>query len=74
GAQLWPQTTVRPIGWLYGLAHRTPFDKNPSWRSLRSQPLEAKLAVLADATARAELIDEAARNPPAVDLSRVYAF
>lgn len=74
GAQLWPQTTVRPIGWLYGIAHRTPWDKNPSWRALRTQPLEAKLAAFADAAARADLLAEAERTPAAIDLGTVYAF
>ena len=74
GAVLWPQTTVRPIGWLYGLCNRTPFDRNPSWRGLRGMPLDEKLVTLADAGARQRLIDEVDRNPPAVDLTKVYAF
>lgn len=74
GAQLWPQTTIRPIGWLYGIAHRTPWDKSPTWRSLRGLGLEAKLARIAERGTRAALIDEAERSPAAMSLERVYAF
>jgi N-acyl-D-aspartate/D-glutamate deacylase len=74
GAQLWPQTTVRPIGWLYSIANRTPFDRNPSWRALRGRPLDEKLLALASHATRADLVAEVERNPPAVDPARIYAF
>jgi N-acyl-D-aspartate/D-glutamate deacylase len=74
GARLWPQTTVRPIAWLYGICHRTPFDRAPAWRALRSMPLHERLATLRDASARQELVDDSVRHPPKVDLSKVYAF
>ncbi|HEY3485564.1 MAG TPA: amidohydrolase family protein, partial [Ilumatobacteraceae bacterium] len=74
GAELWPQTTVRPIAWLYGIFHRTPFDRAPAWRALRQMKLEERLATLRDVAARRELIADADRNPPAVDPARIYAF
>ncbi|MGD9996843.1 MAG: amidohydrolase family protein [Ilumatobacteraceae bacterium] len=74
GARLWPQTTVRPIAWLYGICHRTPFDRAPAWRALRDLPLADRLATLRDATARQDLVDDSLRHPPRVDLSKVYAF
>jgi N-acyl-D-amino-acid deacylase len=58
GANVRPQTTARGIGILFGLSHRTPFDHSPSWERLRTLPLDEKLAVLRDATGRAELLKD----------------
>ena len=60
GADVWPQTTSRGIGVLFTIATMTPFDGNPSWQRLKEQPTrEARMAVLCDPVARAELVSEA---------------
>ncbi len=66
GALLFPQTTAKSIGLLYGIVHRTPFDRAPGWRALRSLPLGEKLAELRSPSRRRELIAEAEAFPPAV--------
>src|SRR4051812_46249844 len=48
GAGLRPQTTARGIGILFGLSHRTPFDRAPAWAALRDLPLEEKVRRLDD--------------------------
>jgi N-acyl-D-amino-acid deacylase len=58
GANVRPQTTARGIGLLFGLSHRTPFDRSPSWARLGTLPLDEKLAVLRDPTGRRELLED----------------
>jgi N-acyl-D-amino-acid deacylase len=58
GAHVRPQTTARGIGVLFGLSHKTPFDRAPAWHQLQSLPLEERLATLRDPAGRARLIDE----------------
>jgi N-acyl-D-amino-acid deacylase len=58
GAHVRPQTTARGIGVLFGLSHKTPFDRSPAWHQLQSLPLEERLATLRDPAGRARLIDE----------------
>jgi N-acyl-D-aspartate/D-glutamate deacylase len=60
GANLRPQTLPRFIGVLAGIAHRTPFDRHPSWRALRELPLAERLVALRTPERRAQLIAEAA--------------
>src|SRR5207247_8124548 len=64
GGELRPQTTARGIGLLFGLQHRTFFDRAPAWAALQSLPLEARLAALDDPEHRAELVQAADENPP----------
>ncbi len=59
GATVRPQTTARGIGVLFGLGHRTPFDRRPAWQALRDLPLDEKLAADARPGAPGALIDEA---------------
>ncbi len=69
GANLRPQTTSRGIGVLFGIHHRTPYDRFPAWQALRGQSLDDKLAILK--RDRAELIaavDETAETMPAEQL------
>ncbi len=47
GGELRPQTTARGIGLLFGLQHRTFFDRAPAWSALQSLPLDERLAALA---------------------------
>ena len=69
GAVVRPQTTARGIGVLYGLTNRTPWDRNPAWRELRSLAPNAKVAALRNPEQRARLVAEAnaAEAPIAAD-------
>jgi N-acyl-D-aspartate/D-glutamate deacylase len=58
GGQVRPQTTARGIGILFGLSHRTPFDRSASWKRLELLTVDEKLAALRDPTSRAELIED----------------
>jgi len=56
GARIHPQTTVRSVGVLFGLAHHSPFGGSPSWRALLDLPFEARLAAIRDPEQRAILV------------------
>lgn len=58
GADIHPQTTVRSVGVLFGLAHHSPFGGAPSWRALLELPFEARLAAIRDPEQRAVLVAE----------------
>jgi N-acyl-D-aspartate/D-glutamate deacylase len=58
GGHVRPQTTARGIGILFGLSHRTPFDRSPSWKRLEPLSVGEKLDVLRDPTSRARLIED----------------
>jgi N-acyl-D-amino-acid deacylase len=58
GGHVRPQTTARGIGILFGLSHRTPFDRSPSWKRLELLSVGEKLAALRDPTSRAQLIED----------------
>ena len=73
GADIRPQTTARGVGILFGLVHRTPWDRGPGWRELRRLSLDDKLALLRDPVTRARLVDEA-QLTPTLDLSLVYVM
>jgi len=72
GADIRPQTTARGVGILFGIVHRTPFDRSPSWKELRQLDLADKLARLRDPAWRRRLIDEGA--VPVIDLTRVHVL
>ncbi|MDH4076558.1 MAG: amidohydrolase family protein, partial [Acidimicrobiia bacterium] len=73
GAKIFPQTTSRGIGVLFGIANRTPFDNcSRDWRSLRGMPLADKLAKLRDPAFRAQLIADVAATPTKLDVSAIY--
>jgi N-acyl-D-aspartate/D-glutamate deacylase len=57
GALLSPQTTARGIGMLFGIVHRTPYDRAPAWQALRELGLDERLDALRDPVRRAALID-----------------
>jgi N-acyl-D-amino-acid deacylase len=73
GAVLRPQTTPRGIALLFGLQMNTFFDRHPTWRELKDQPLDARLAALDDDARRAELID-AGRESQRLDWRSVYVL
>ncbi|MFM8356501.1 MAG: N-acyl-D-amino-acid deacylase family protein [Gammaproteobacteria bacterium] len=73
GANVRPQTTVRGIGLLVGLAcGRTPWDNLPGWKALRGLDVAGKLARLRDPVARAALVAEADAGTSWVALDRLY--
>ncbi len=74
GGELRPQTTARGIGLLFGLQHRTFFDRLPAWQALQSLPLAQRLAALDDDARRAELIEEADEHTPPLDWNGVYVL
>jgi N-acyl-D-aspartate/D-glutamate deacylase len=74
GADLRPQTTARGIGLLFGLQHRTFFDRAPAWAALQSQPLDTRLDALRDPRHRAELTADAEANTPPLDWNGVYVL
>jgi N-acyl-D-amino-acid deacylase len=75
GGELRPQTTARGIGLLFGLSHRTFFDRSPAWAKLQPLPLAARLEVLRDDARRAELVQAADDgNTPPLDWNGVYVL
>ncbi|MCU1497402.1 MAG: N-acyl-D-aspartate/D-glutamate deacylase [Acidimicrobiales bacterium] len=59
GARIHPQTTVRSVGVLFGLAHHSPYGGCPAWRALADLPFGDRLAAIRDPEQRAVLIAEA---------------
>ncbi len=74
GGELRPQTTARGIGLLFGMQHRSLFDRTPAWQALQPLPLAARLEALEDDTRRAELLREAEANTPPLDWQGVYVL
>jgi N-acyl-D-aspartate/D-glutamate deacylase len=74
GATIRPQTTARGVGILFGLESRTPFDKAPAWREMRSQVNGRKLQMLRDGAFRQQLISEADVHGPSVDLDGLFVM
>ncbi|TVR27334.1 MAG: amidohydrolase [Ilumatobacter sp.] len=74
GAQLRPQTTARGVGILFGLESRTPFDRAPAWKELRTEVNGRKMQLLRDAPFRQRLIAEADVHGSGVDLSKLYVL
>jgi N-acyl-D-amino-acid deacylase len=74
GGELRPQTTARGIGLLFGLQHRTFFDRAPAWAALQPLPLAARLVALRDESRRAELLQAAGENTPPLDWQGVYVL
>ena len=74
GGELRPQTTARGIGLLFGLQHRTFFDRAPEWAALQPLPLDERLAALENPQRRAELMKAAEANTPPLDFRGVYVL
>ena len=74
GAQIFAQSTTRGIGVLFGFVNRTPFDRAPSWRALRSLTLDEKVAKLRNPEYRATMIQEALADPPPIDFSQIFVL
>ena len=74
GAQIFAQSTTRGIGVLFGFVNRTPFDRAPSWRALRTLTLEEKVAKLRSPEYRATMIQEALADPPPIDFGQIFVL
>ncbi len=74
GARLRPQSTARGIGFLMGLASRTPFDRLEGWQALRRLPLAERLAALADPERREALVRAAESAPAPFDYAQMYVL
>jgi N-acyl-D-amino-acid deacylase len=74
GAQIFAQSTTRGIGVLFGFVNRTPFDRAPSWRALRTLKLEEKVAKLRNPEYRATMIREALADPPPIDFGQIFVL
>ena len=59
GGTMFGQAHVREFQAVLSFETTVPFDRLPGWKSLRSQPLTAQLAVLSDPELRAPLVAEA---------------
>lgn len=75
GGELRPQTTARGIGLLFGMQHRTFFDRTPEWAALQPLPLAERLTILHDGARRADLVGAADDgNTPPLDWRGVYVL
>lgn len=63
GGRIFGQGHSREFMSIVGFPVHLPFDSLPSWRELRSQPLDAQRAALTDPDRRATLVAEAADGP-----------
>ena len=72
GAKVFAQSTTRGIGVLFGFVNRTPFDRAPSWRALRSLTLEQKVAKLKNPEYRATMVKEALADPPPINFGQIF--
>jgi N-acyl-D-aspartate/D-glutamate deacylase len=72
GAKIVAQSTTRGIGVLFGFVNRTPFDRAPSWRALRTLTLDEKVAKLRNPEYRATMVREALADPPPIDFSQIF--
>ena len=74
GADVRPQTTARGVGILFGLETRTPFDRAPSWKELRTAVNGRKMQMVRDATFRQTLITEADVHGTTLDLDELFVL
>ena len=59
GACVHPQTTVRSVGVLFGLAHHSPYGGCPAWQALLELSFAHRLEAIREPNQRARLIAEA---------------
>jgi N-acyl-D-aspartate/D-glutamate deacylase len=72
GARLSPQTEVRSIGVVVGLANVTPFGQSLAWLALKELTMEERLAALRDPERRAELERDGNATSNETQLSMIY--
>lgn len=71
GARVHPQTTVRSVGVLFGLAHHSPYGGSEAWRALLDLPFGERLAAIRDPERRAVLVAEA-ESAGGIDPERLF--
>jgi N-acyl-D-amino-acid deacylase len=64
GARMWGQTTTRSINAIFSLKSYLPFDGLPTWRVMRTLPLDEQKRRLANPVTRRQLVAEEARMKP----------
>ncbi len=74
GGVIYPQTTARGIGLLFGIVHRTFFDRAPAWQELSALDVAGRLAALEDPERRATLVEQANANTPPLDFDGVFVL
>jgi N-acyl-D-aspartate/D-glutamate deacylase len=74
GGRINPQTTARGIGLLFGIVHRTFFDRAPAWQALKDLDLDGRLAVLDDPHRCAALVDEGRAHTAPLDYDGVFVL
>src|SRR5688572_9106163 len=74
GGEIRPQTTARGIGLLFGLQHRTLFDRAGAWQELAKLDLAGRVAALEDDERRALLLKDAEANTPPLDYECVFVL
>jgi N-acyl-D-aspartate/D-glutamate deacylase len=74
GGELRPQTTARGIGLLFGLQHRTFFDRAPAWAGLQELTLAQRLAALDNDDRRATLLAAATEHTPPLPWDGVFVL
>ena len=72
GAQVHPQTTVRSVGVLFGLAHHTPYGGCPAWQALNGLDLAERLVHVRSPQYRAELIAQADGRDGGIDPAMLF--
>jgi N-acyl-D-aspartate/D-glutamate deacylase len=63
GGRMFAQVHARQFMSIMGFKVGLPFDRLPTWQSMRSQPLDQQRAALLDPTVRRALVDEAMHGP-----------
>jgi N-acyl-D-aspartate/D-glutamate deacylase len=64
GARMWGQTTTRSINAIFSLKSYLPFDGLPTWRVVRTLPLDEQKRRLANPVTRRQLVAEEVRMKP----------
>ena len=72
GAQVRPQTTVRSVGVLFGLANHTPYGGVPSWQALGERPFAERLAAVRDRDQRARLASDVNEHTGGIDPALLF--
>lgn len=72
GAQVRPQTTVRSVGVLFGLANHTPYGGVPSWQALAERPFADRLAATRDPEQRARLVADVNQHSGGIDPALLF--
>jgi N-acyl-D-amino-acid deacylase len=74
GGVINPQTTARGIGLLFGIVHRTFFDRAPAWQELKDLDVAGRLAALDDPQRRATLVEQAKEHTAPLDYDGVFVL